>query len=80
MRLHSVLPESYRKRGGVTIELEYRPDQVDEDGRTNHTIKQHHLPYNYCFLYDYENLHGHHLHNLSDYMEQNGKYDLFTII
>ena len=22
------------------------------------------------FLYDYENLHGHHLHNLSDYMEQ----------
>ena len=58
------------KRGGVTIELEYRPDQVDEDGRTNHTIKQHHLPYNYCFLYDYENLHGHHLHNLSDYMEQ----------
>ena len=37
------------KRGGVTIELEYRPDQVDEDGRTNHTIKQHHLPYNYCF-------------------------------
>ncbi|MGG0275179.1 tubulin-like doman-containing protein [Bacillus rhizoplanae] len=58
------------RRGGVTIELEYRPDQVDEDGRTNHTIMQHHLPYNYCFLYDYENLHGHHLHSLSDYMEQ----------
>lgn len=58
------------RRGGVTIELEYRPDQVDEEGRTNHTIMQHHLPYNYCFLYDYENLHGHHLHSLSDYMEQ----------
>ncbi|WP_028400103.1 tubulin-like doman-containing protein [Ectobacillus panaciterrae] len=58
------------RRGGATIELEYRPDQVDEDGRTNHTIMQKHLPYNYCFLYDYENLHGHHLQNLSDYMEQ----------
>lgn len=58
------------QRGGVTIELEYRPDQVDEEGRTNHIITQKHLPYNYCFLYDYENLHGHHLQSLSDYMEQ----------
>ncbi|MCP8969162.1 tubulin-like doman-containing protein [Ectobacillus ponti] len=58
------------RRGGVTIELEYRPDQVDEDGRTNHIITQKHLPYNYCFLYDYENLHGHHLQSLSDYTEQ----------
>ncbi|GAA3324124.1 hypothetical protein GCM10020331_050740 [Ectobacillus funiculus] len=28
------------QRGGVTIELEYRPDQVDEEGRTNHIITQ----------------------------------------
>ncbi|MFX3660147.1 MAG: tubulin-like doman-containing protein, partial [Ectobacillus sp.] len=58
------------RRGGVSIELEYRPDQVDEEGRTNHIIMQKHLPYNYCFLYDYENLHGHHLQSLSDYIEQ----------
>ncbi|MFD3445692.1 tubulin-like doman-containing protein [Microbacteriaceae bacterium 4G12] len=58
------------RRGGAAIELEYRPDQIDEDGRTNHIITQKHLPYNYCFLYDYENLHGHHLQNVTDYMEQ----------
>ncbi|MBO9129102.1 tubulin-like doman-containing protein [Bacillus sp. 165] len=60
----------HSKREGVTIQLEYRPDQVDVEGRNNHVISEKHLPYNYCFLYDYENLHGHHLLNLSDYMEQ----------
>lgn len=57
-------------RGGVTIELEYRPDQVDEEGRSNYSIMQKHLPFNYCFLYDYENLHGHHLQTLADYVDQ----------
>jgi hypothetical protein len=58
------------KREGVTIQLEYRPDQVDVEGRKTHAISEKHLPFNYCFLYDYENLHGHHLLTLSDYMEQ----------
>ncbi|WP_416826558.1 tubulin-like doman-containing protein [Ectobacillus polymachus] len=57
-------------RSGVTIELEYRPDQVDDEGRSNYSIMQKHLPYNYCFLYDYENLHGHHLQSLADYIDQ----------
>jgi hypothetical protein len=54
----------------VTIELEYRPNQVDIDGRTTHAITDKQLPYDFCFLYDYENLKGEHLNSVSDYIEQ----------
>jgi hypothetical protein len=54
----------------VTIELEYRPNQVDIDGRTTHAITGKQLPYDFCFLYDYENLKGEHLNSVSDYIEQ----------
>jgi hypothetical protein len=54
----------------VTIELEYRPHQKDLAGRTIHAITDKQLPYDFCFLYDYENLKGEHLNNVSDYIEQ----------
>lgn len=54
----------------VTIDLEYRPNQVDIDGRTTHAITDKQLPYDFCFLYDYENLKGEHLNSVSDYIEQ----------
>ncbi|OZM57355.1 hypothetical protein CIB95_07795 [Lottiidibacillus patelloidae] len=55
---------------GVTIDLEYRPDQVDIQGRTTHAITEKQLPYDFCFIYDYENLKGQHLHSVSDYLDQ----------
>jgi hypothetical protein len=54
----------------VTIELEYRPNQIDLEGRTAHAITDKHLPYDFCFLYDYENTKGQHLTNVSEYMDQ----------
>ena len=54
----------------VTIELEYRPNQIDFEGRTTHAITDKQLPYDFCFLYDYENLKGEHLLSVSDYIDQ----------
>lgn len=59
----------YRKQN-VTIELEYRPNQIDLEGRTVHAITEKHLPYDFCFLYDYENTKGQRLTNVSEYMDQ----------
>jgi len=56
---------------GVTIELEYKPDQVDFEGRTIHAITLNQLPYDFCFLYDYENTSGENLKgSLDNYMDQ----------
>jgi hypothetical protein len=54
----------------VTIELEYRPHQTDIAGRTTHAITDKQLPYDFCFLYDYENLKGEHLNSVSEYIDQ----------
>ncbi|MGG3469074.1 tubulin-like doman-containing protein [Neobacillus pocheonensis] len=58
------------QKQNVTIELEYRPNQIDLEGRTAHAITDKHLPYDFCFLFDYENTKGQHLTNVSEYMEQ----------
>ncbi len=55
---------------GATIELEYRPSQLDAAGRQTHAIVRGQKPYDLCFLYDYENSRGHHLGELSHYKEQ----------
>ncbi|MBU9714376.1 tubulin-like doman-containing protein [Evansella tamaricis] len=54
----------------VTIELEYRPGQVDLLGRTTHAVTDRQLPYDFCFLYDYENLSGQNLPSASEYVDQ----------
>jgi hypothetical protein len=64
------LSASGHKKQNVTIELEYRPNQIDLEGRTAHAITDKHLPYDFCFLYDYENTKGQHLTNVSEYMDQ----------
>jgi hypothetical protein len=64
------LSASGRHKQNVTIELEYRPNQVDLEGRTAHAITEKHLPYDFCFLWDYENTKGQHLTNVSEYIEQ----------
>ncbi|WP_223595670.1 tubulin-like doman-containing protein [Neobacillus bataviensis] len=64
------LSASGNHKQNVTIELEYRPNQIDLEGRTAHAITDKHLPYDFCFLFDYENTKGQHLTNVSEYMEQ----------
>ncbi len=54
----------------VTIDLEYRPNQVDIEGRTTHSITGRQLPFDFCFLYDYENLRGQHLSSVGQYIDQ----------
>ena len=54
----------------VTIDLEYRPDQVDIQGRTTHAVTGRQLPYDFCFLYDYENIRGQNLPSVSEYVNQ----------
>jgi len=65
----SAAGKSAQSEDGVTIELEYRPDQVDLEGNAVHAITEKQLPYDFCFLYDYENLKGQHLNSFSDYMD-----------
>lgn len=64
------LSASGHSKQNVTIELEYRPNQIDLEGRTAHAITDKHLPFDFCFLYDYENTKGQHLNNVSEYMDQ----------
>jgi hypothetical protein len=64
------LSASGNHKQNVTIELEYRPNQIDLEGRTAHAITDKHLPYDFCFLFDYENTKGQHLTNVSEYIDQ----------
>lgn len=57
----------------VTINLEYRPNQVDLEGRTAHAVTNRQLPFNFCFLYDYENIEGKNLPSLKAYLNQISK-------
>jgi len=54
----------------VSIEFEYRPDQVDIEGRQEHIITKDHLPYDYCFLYDYLTVRGEQIENYNHYLDQ----------
>lgn len=67
----------------MAIELEYRPDLQDIDGRVNHYLSSDHLPYDFCFLYDDLNTKGKNLRHFSNYTQQviNSLYvDLFSPI
>ncbi len=55
---------------GVSIEFEYRPNQVDLEGRQDYVITSEHLPYDFCFLYDYLTSKREQIGNLTHYIEQ----------
>ncbi len=55
---------------GVTIELEYKPNQVNAAGHQVHAIQRGQKPYDFCFLYDYENMNGRNLGELNHYKDQ----------
>ncbi len=67
----------------MTIELEYKPNQVDIAGRLMHNLTSDHLPYDFCFLYDFENTKGENLQHFENYINQVIKttyLDLFSPI
>ncbi|HRI26837.1 MAG TPA: tubulin-like doman-containing protein [Chitinophagales bacterium] len=66
---------------GVTIELEYKPNQVDAQGRLQHEITSRNLPYNFAFMFDFENTEKNNLKELSNYINQVARttyLDLFS--
>ncbi len=54
----------------IEIDLEYKPGQVDVAGRLNHTITADQLPYDFCFLYDFENTAKNNLQYPANYFKQ----------
>jgi hypothetical protein len=68
--------------GFADIELEYKPDMVDIDGHIDHRLPAD-LPYDYCYLFDFENFKNENLNYFENYQRQviNSLYiDLFTPI
>lgn len=65
----------------INIELEYKPNQVDAQGRIAHVITSRNLPYNFCFLFDFENTEKNNLRFLGNYIQQVARstyLDLFS--
>lgn len=54
----------------VTIEMEYRPGQTDAYGRQSLAITPRQLPYDFVFLYDFENTRGENLGHFGHYADQ----------
>jgi exonuclease VII small subunit len=57
----------------VEIELEYKPNQRDSAGRLNHVVMWDQLPYDFCFLYDFENTARNNLQYFENYINQVGR-------
>ena len=68
--LNAISDAAMNRGQNVTIELEYRPDQTDIKGRANHAITDKELPFDFSFLYDFENTEGKNLPSLKDYIRQ----------
>lgn len=65
----------------INIELEYKPNQVDAQGRLAHVITSRNLPYNFCFLFDFENTEKNNLKFIGNYINQVARatyLDLFS--
>lgn len=54
----------------VQIELEYKPNQIDNQGRATSKISRENLPYNFSFLYDFENSANENLGFVDNYINQ----------
>lgn len=51
---------------GSSIDLEYKPNQMDSEGYLDITVKEH--PYDYCYIYDKEDSKGKVLSGFNDYI------------
>lgn len=54
----------------IQIELEYKPNQIDNQGRPTAKISRENLPYNFSFLYDFENSANENLGFIDNYINQ----------
>ena len=71
--LDAITKSAYKQLSGlqtVNIEFEYRPDQIDHEGRRDFLITKENLPYDFCFLFDYLSLKGEHINSLDNYLNQ----------
>ncbi len=57
----------------ATIELEYKPGQRDVYGKVNYAITEKQLPFDYVFLYDFENTEGNNISYFDNYLNQMAK-------
>lgn len=57
-------------QGTVTIELEFRPDQTDSLGHRDFSVPPFMLPYDFSFLFDFENTGHFNLGSLDPYINQ----------
>ncbi|MEM7103035.1 MAG: tubulin-like doman-containing protein [Bacteroidota bacterium] len=54
----------------VAIELEYKPNQIDPEGNLNHVYDSVAPPFDFCFMFDFENLRGENLQYFENYISQ----------
>lgn len=54
---------------GSTVDLEYRPDQIEEAHEKGQGIAVKDWPYDYCFIYDKEDSAGRVLDGIADYID-----------
>lgn len=57
----------------ATIEFEYRPNQRDEQGRPDLTLGADVVPYDFAFMFDFENISGHNIGSFDNYLDQTVK-------
>ncbi len=72
---------SIDKKDQLVVELEYRPNQVDSQGRLDHRITARNLPYNFLYLFDFENTEKNNLKYFRNYINQVARstfLDLFS--
>jgi hypothetical protein len=65
----------------IQIEMEYRPNQADDQGRNKLTLGFDNLPYDYCVLFDFENEDGRNIGSFTNYknlVTRATYFDMFT--
>lgn len=63
--------DQLRNNQDVNIEFEYRPDQIDVEGRREYIISSENMPYDFCFLYNMLTDRGENLgRDFENYLEQ----------
>lgn len=57
-------------KDNVTIELEYKPNQTDKASRRDHSIAANLVPYDFAFMFDFENVSGNNIGSFDNYLNQ----------
>lgn len=79
--LNAIMRVTNNGSENLQIEMEYKPNQTDDDGRKTLNLSFKNLPYDYCVLYDYENEDGKNIGKFENYINMVSRttyFDLFT--